>query len=60
VVTADGSGLTIEGADASIYDHVRDAVVAADAPLRRMAPRRRALAELFAREGDDDMKETTR
>jgi ABC-2 type transport system ATP-binding protein len=60
VVTADGSGLTIEGADASIYDHVRDAVVAADAPLRRMAPRRRALAELFAREGDDDMQETTR
>ncbi len=60
VVTADGSGLTIQGADASIYDHVRDAVVAADAPLRRMAPRRRALAELFAREGDDDMKETTR
>jgi hypothetical protein len=55
VVSTDGTGLTIEGADESVYDHVRDAVVAAEAPLRRMAPRRRALAELFAREGDDDM-----
>jgi len=60
VVTADGNGLNIEGADASVYDLVRDAVVAADAPLRRMAPRRRALAELFAREGDDDMKGVSR
>jgi ABC-2 type transport system ATP-binding protein len=55
VVSTDGTGLTIEGADESVYDHVRDAVVAAEAPLRRMAPRRRAVAELFAREGDDDM-----
>jgi hypothetical protein len=30
-----------------VYDHVRDAVVEAQAPLRRMAPRRRALTELF-------------
>ena len=59
VVTSDGSGLNIEGSDASVYDLVRDAVVAAEAPLRRMAPRRRALAELFAREGDDDMKEAS-
>ncbi len=50
-VAADGSGLTIEGADESVYDHVRDALVEAEAPLRRMAPRRRALAELFSREG---------
>ncbi len=46
------SGLHIEGADASVYDHIRDALVAAGAPLRRMAPERRALAELFA--GEDD------
>ena len=49
VVTADGSGLTIEGPDESVYDHVRDALVEAQAPLRRMAPRRRALTELFER-----------
>lgn len=52
VVRVDGGGLHIEGADTSVYDHVRDAVVAAGAPLRRMAPRRRALAELFARDDD--------
>jgi riboflavin synthase alpha subunit len=49
VVTATGAGLTIEGRDESLYDHVRDALVAAKAPLRRMAPRRRALTELFER-----------
>jgi ABC-2 type transport system ATP-binding protein len=48
-VSGDGSGLTIEGADESVYDHIRDALVEAQAPLRRMAPRRRALAELFER-----------
>lgn len=53
-VTADGTGLTIEGPDESVYDHVRDALVEAEAPLRRMAPRRRALTELFHREGDID------
>lgn len=53
----DGAGLHVDGTDASVYDHVRDAVVEARAPLRRMAPRRRALTELFAREGDDDMRE---
>ena len=50
VVTADGGGFTIEGPDESVYDHVRDALVEAEAPLRRMSPRRRALAELFERE----------
>ena len=49
VVTAEGSGLTIEGPDESVYDQVRDALVEAEAPLRRMAPRRRALTELFER-----------
>lgn len=43
----------IVGADAGVYDHIRDALVASGAPLRRMAPRRRALAELFVREGDE-------
>jgi len=52
LVTTDGSGLTIEGPDESVYDHVRDALVEAGAPLRRMAPRRRALTELFQRDGD--------
>ena len=50
VVTPEGTGLTIEGSDESVYDHVRDALVEAKAPLRRMAPRRRALTELFERE----------
>src|SRR6185436_3922411 len=48
-VTPEGGGLTIEGPDASVYDHVRDALVEARAPLRRMAPRKRALTELFER-----------
>jgi ABC-2 type transport system ATP-binding protein len=52
-VASDGRGLYIEGPDESVYDHVRDALVEAEAPLRRMAPRRRALAELFQREGED-------
>jgi len=52
-VASDGHGLYIEGPDESVYDHVRDALVEAEAPLRRMAPRRRALAELFQREGED-------
>lgn len=50
VVIVDGAGLTIEGPDESVYEHVRDALVEAEAPLRRMAPRRRALTELFQRE----------
>ena len=49
IVTPEGGGLTIEGPDLSVYDHVRDALVEAEAPLRRMAPRRRALTELFER-----------
>jgi ABC-2 type transport system ATP-binding protein len=50
VVTPEGSGLTIEGSDESVYDLVRDALVESQAPLRRLAPRRRALTELFERE----------
>ena len=51
-VTVERRGLTIEGPDESVYDHVRDALVEARAPLRRMAPRRRALTELFDRADD--------
>ena len=47
VVTEERAGLTIEGLDVSVYDHVRDALVDSGAPLRRLAPRRRALTELF-------------
>jgi ABC-2 type transport system ATP-binding protein len=49
-VDAEHGGLMIEGADESVYDQIRDALVEAEAPLRRMAPRRRALTELFERE----------
>ncbi len=49
-VTAEHGGFTIEGTGESVYDLVRDALVEAEAPLRRMAPRRRALTELFERE----------
>ncbi len=51
IVTPDGGGLTVQGTDESVYDHVRDALVEAQAPLRRMAPRRRELTELFERRG---------
>lgn len=47
-VTLEGGGLTVAG-DESVYDLVRDALVETQAPLRRMAPRRRALTELFER-----------
>jgi hypothetical protein len=50
MVMSDGSGLTVQGSDESVYDQVRDALVEAEAPLRRMAPRRRELTELFERE----------
>jgi ABC-2 type transport system ATP-binding protein len=49
-VTAERGGLTIEGRGEVVYDLVRDALVETGAPLRRMAPRRRALGELFERE----------
>lgn len=52
-VATDGHGLYIEGPDESVYDLVRDALVEAEAPLRRMAPRRHALTELFQRDGED-------
>ena len=51
VVRIERTGLSLEGPDESVYDQVRDALVEAQAPLRRLAPRRRALTELFEREG---------
>jgi ABC-2 type transport system ATP-binding protein len=48
--TAEGGGIAIEGSDVSVHDLVRDALVEVEAPLRRMAPRRRALTALFERE----------
>jgi ABC-2 type transport system ATP-binding protein len=39
-------GVNVSGNE-DVYDHVRDALVEAGAPLRRMAPRRRTLTELF-------------
>jgi ABC-2 type transport system ATP-binding protein len=52
----DGGGLTIDGTSDAVYDHVRDALVEAEAPLRRMAPRRRALTALFDRAGSDPVE----
>ena len=57
LVTIDGAGLNIEGPSEMVYDHVRDAIVEAQAPLRRMAPRRRALQELFARDREEPARQ---
>ena len=43
----DGHGFRIDGSDRSVCDVVTAALVESGAPLRRLAPRRRALAELF-------------
>ena len=43
----DGSSLVVDNVSGEDYDRIRDALVAADAPLRRLAPRRRTLTELF-------------
>ena len=52
--TEDGSSLVVEGVSGEGYDRIRDALVAADAPLRRLAPQRRTLSELFQpREAND-------
>jgi ABC-2 type transport system ATP-binding protein len=46
----DGSSIVIEGVIGDQYDVIRDALVAANAPLRRMAPRRHELTEIFERD----------
>ena len=52
--TEEGSSLVVEGVSGEGYDRIRDALVAADAPLRRLAPRRRTLSELFQPRGATD------
>lgn len=47
LATPEGAAVVVEDVDPGAYDAIRDALVEAGAPLRRMAPRRRALAELF-------------
>ena len=49
--TEDGSALVVEDVSGEMYDRIRDALVVADAPLRRLAPRRRTLTELFHADG---------
>jgi ABC-2 type transport system ATP-binding protein len=56
-VTVERAGLAIVGPDETVYDHVRDALVEAGAPLRRLATGRRALTELFERAGDAERTE---
>lgn len=46
-------GVAVQASDEDLADLVRDALVEAEAPLRRMAPRRRELAELFTGEDAD-------
>ena len=45
--TEDGRSLVVEGTSEEQYDLIRDAVVEVGARLRRLAPRRRGLADLF-------------
>ena len=46
-------GVAVQASDEDLSDLVRDALVEAEAPLRRMAPRRRELAELFTGVDED-------
>lgn len=48
-VTVGGGVLTIAGHDETVYELVCDALIEAEAPLRRMAPARHGLTELFER-----------
>ena len=54
-VTSDGAAVVIEDVNDTAYDLIRDALVESGAPLRRMAPRRRALSELFDAPSDEDV-----
>ena len=47
----EGSAVVVRDVVDAGYDAIRDALVAAGSPLRRMAPRRRALVELFQDDG---------
>ena len=48
--TEDGRSLVVEGADEEQYDLIRDAIVEVGARLRRLAPRRHGIADLFRSE----------
>ena len=48
-----GAVMVVEGADDAAYDAIRDAVVEADARLRRLTPRRHTLTEIFLDEERD-------
>ena len=52
----EGNSVVVDGVGDEGYDLIRDALVASGAPLRRMAPRRRALTELFRADGDEVVK----
>jgi ABC-2 type transport system ATP-binding protein len=52
-VKEQGFVMVIEGADDAAYDAIRDAVVEAEARLRRLAPRRHTLTEIFQDRGGD-------
>jgi ABC-2 type transport system ATP-binding protein len=43
----EGSTVVIESVDGAGFDAIRNALAESEAPIRRLAPRRRALAELF-------------
>ena len=45
--TVQGASIVVEQESEEDYDAIRDAVVEADARLRRMAPRRRSLTDIF-------------
>ena len=47
--TLEGSLVTVEQASEEQFDAIRDAVVEVDARLRRLAPRRHGLSEIFRR-----------
>ena len=53
LVAVGKGGVAVKGFDEELFALVRDALVEAEAPLRRMAPGRRQLAELFTGVDED-------
>jgi ABC-2 type transport system ATP-binding protein len=51
-VTIEGASVVVDLEEEEQYDSIRDAIVEADARLRRMAPRRHTLTEIFRSEAD--------
>ena len=48
----DGRSVVVDQGKPEEYDDIRDALVEADAPLRRLAPRRHHLTEIFRGESE--------